>query len=256
MPNIHLLENLDNYQVSDVVTINRSQIKLGFEPNLAQILKIGSWGDDYGFGVNFLVKLIDKSNEHFKFEVVSVEASKRAPEIILLVSVPRPQILKRLLESLAYYPVKELILFPSEKSEKSYLSSRYLRSQEIEDRLKIGSMQAGYSFRSKVSIEKNIYEALSKNAVKESSLKLLAEPNCSNLISDLLSAKTVPKNRNIISCISIGPEAGWSLSELDLFKSNGFQSITLSDSVLRVDTAALVVLSQFYLYREYFLDSK
>jgi 16S rRNA (uracil1498-N3)-methyltransferase len=49
--------------------------------------------------------------------------------------------------------------------------------------------------------------------------------------------------------ILIGPEGDFSTSEVELAISHGFLPVTLGDSVLRVETAALMVVTAVYLLR-------
>lgn len=42
----------------------------------------------------------------------------------------------------------------------------------------------------------------------------------------------------------IGPEGGWSDAERELFKANGFHHMSISDHVLRAETAAVVAVSK------------
>jgi 16S rRNA (uracil1498-N3)-methyltransferase len=43
--------------------------------------------------------------------------------------------------------------------------------------------------------------------------------------------------------LAIGPEGGWTSSELDLFRSNGWSSASLGSTILRSETAAIAALA-------------
>ena len=49
------------------------------------------------------------------------------------------------------------------------------------------------------------------------------------------------KSNNI--CIAVGPESGWSVNDLEVFKKNNFQFVTLKGNILRTETVSIVVSS-------------
>lgn len=70
-------------------------------------------------------------------------------------------------------------------------------------------------------------------------LKLL--PNLTETVSGLKDAVLNFKNGRIL--VMIGPEGDFTQDEIDLARSSGCQAVSLGESVLRVDTAAIAVLS-------------
>ena len=56
------------------------------------------------------------------------------------------------------------------------------------------------------------------------------------------SVSSLLKNCHELS-LAIGPEGGWTASELDLFRSNGWSSASLGSAILRAETAAIAALA-------------
>ena len=56
------------------------------------------------------------------------------------------------------------------------------------------------------------------------------------------SLSSLPMDRHELS-LAIGPEGGWTSSELDLFRSNGWSSASLGSTILRSETAAIAALA-------------
>lgn len=56
------------------------------------------------------------------------------------------------------------------------------------------------------------------------------------------SLLSLMKNSHEFS-LAVGPEGGWTSSELDLFRSNGWQSASLGTTILRAETAATAALA-------------
>jgi 16S rRNA (uracil1498-N3)-methyltransferase len=68
---------------------------------------------------------------------------------------------------------------------------------------------------------------------------LLAETEEENTIRAALEA--APQGAGI--ALAIGPEGGWAADEMQLFRDNGWQHVTLGPRILRAETAAIAALA-------------
>jgi 16S rRNA (uracil1498-N3)-methyltransferase len=68
---------------------------------------------------------------------------------------------------------------------------------------------------------------------------LLAETEEENTIRAALEA--APQDAAI--ALAIGPEGGWAADEMQLFRDNGWQHVTLGPRILRAETAAIAALA-------------
>ncbi|MCK9368751.1 16S rRNA (uracil(1498)-N(3))-methyltransferase [Candidatus Dojkabacteria bacterium] len=57
------------------------------------------------------------------------------------------------------------------------------------------------------------------------------------------SLKVINETKNNNICIAVGPESGWSVTDLEVFKKNNFQFMSLKGNILRTETVSIVVSS-------------
>lgn len=263
MPNIHLLTNSQILSQGEILTLPLHFFDFTFELRNGMEISIGTWpskplGSAQMFSSEVLSIDQSKSESGQVSKFVQLRLLKEfslqhsAVEIELLVAIPRPQILKRLLESLACFHISRLILFPSEKSQKSYLGSKVLDAENCEKHLLIGAMQAGFSFRPEVVKLNKFQELRNVSSLSTSDSCLLADADSNRYISDLFcftnedTCSQESRTRYKV-VLAIGPEAGWSSEEKLFFENNGFKGVKLTESILRVDTAAMVACAQLFL---------
>jgi 16S rRNA (uracil1498-N3)-methyltransferase len=75
-------------------------------------------------------------------------------------------------------------------------------------------------------------------ALKGSVRILLAESEQEVMLSDVL--RTQPSNEIVLA---LGPEGGWTESEITMFRETGWVSASLGDTILRAETAAIAALA-------------
>ncbi len=179
-------------------------------------------------GERFWGRIEDERNE-----VVIIRLLKKLPplerlDVTLMVGLSRPQTIKKVLAVAVQTGVKKLCFVKTERGEKSYLSANILKNLEIEV---IKSLeQTGDSHGPDIKIYKSLPEFL-KN---ETSINgILFTPD-----GDSTESIKTP------SLLSVGPEAGFSESEVAMMKD--FKKIKLSDRVLRVEIAVAMAIGKVY----------
>ena len=116
------------------------------KPNIGQSLKVGLLGGNCGYGI---VESIN-SNGVLINVVLNEQAPKRHPFDIVL-ALPRPKMLRRILRTIAEYGVNNLHLINSARVEKSYWQSPLLQQEKMHDALMAGME------RSKDTIMTNVW---------------------------------------------------------------------------------------------------
>lgn len=168
------------------------------------------------------------------------------PGLDLLLALPRPKILRKVLASAASLGVKRIVLVNAARVEKSYFDSPLARPEAMREEMILGLEQSRDTtlpelrtqplFRPFVEDEAPVLWADAK--------KLIAHP-----------AATMPLERCDFGAppqravLAIGPEGGWVPFEVELLAKAGFQPFTLGPRILRVDVAVPALLGQLELCR-------
>jgi RsmE family RNA methyltransferase len=176
-----------------------------------------------------------------------VECPPPPAGVDVLLALPRPKMLRRLLAAIASMGVKRLVLVNSARVEKSYFDSPLLAPAAIDEALRLGLEQSRDTIVPQVTIERRFRPFVEDRAAglwPPPVLRLLAHPAAERDLADLLPA---PASDPIV--IAIGPEGGWVPFEIDLLAAHGFQPFSAGPRVLRVDTAVPFLLGQCALIR-------
>lgn len=165
--------------------------------------------------------------------------------VSLLLSHPRPIVLKRMLKDLTTLGVREMHIFNGDRGETSYFESSLWEEDNYRRYLVEGAMQAGSTLIPGVRRFNHLAAAL-QDVLDASgrALRIAADEDApeEQSLSQLLAGSTPPAPRRP-ALIALGAERGWSARERELLQGEGFQAISLGPRVLRTETAAVVVTS-------------
>lgn len=172
------------------------------------------------------------------------------PPVSLILALPRPLQLGRLLPMIAQMGVDSLILTEATKVPRDYFGSHLFRTpSKLTEKLVEGLCQSGDVRLPKIQIVRNLTNFLCNDLdmqfPKTQYSRVIAHPLRKNdEIEYRMRSVVFPENGNRKLVIAIGPEGGWTEpEELDLFRQNGFQQITLGARVLRTDCAVVSLLA-------------
>lgn len=166
------------------------------------------------------------------------------PLVDLIVALPRPQTLKKVLWICGTMGVRRLHLIRANRVEKSYYDSPLLETGNYERFLLDGMSQGKQTRKPEVYIHerfKPFFEDQLPNLErdeKSTSVKLLCEMEAT---ASLGQAAGEPVERLLIA---VGPEGGWVPFETELMASVGFHPFSLGRWVLRVESAVTAALAQ------------
>lgn len=189
--------------------------------------------------------------------------------VTLLLSHPRPIVLKRMLKDLTTLGVREMIIFNGERGETSYFESSLWEGDSYRRFLVDGAMQAGSTLIPEVRRLGHLRDALKEGvtAAGAESGPPGAEPGAPTVepgppgISkqalliypdevapeekslSLFLSRRGPLSAGEPAVIALGAERGWSDGERKLLDRAGFEAVSLGPRVLRTETASLVVTS-------------
>jgi 16S rRNA (uracil1498-N3)-methyltransferase len=180
----------------------------------------------------------DKTGDSIELEVKLDTKPPEALPLTLILALPRPPMLKRILFSSAQLGVKKIIIFNFNRVEKSFWNSSALKQQAIEEQLILGLEQAKDTVMPEVIIKKGFKSFVQDElpALIKGKLALVAHPG---------SAKSTVKISQPAALI-IGPEGGIIDYEIELLKAAGCQTIDLGPRILRTEYVLPYVVGRLF----------
>jgi len=156
------------------------------------------------------------------------------PGIDLLLAIPRPKALRKVLPAAASLGVDRIVLVNAARVEKSYFSSRVLEAAAVRELLVLGLEQARDTRLPEVLVRERFRPFVEDelDGLWPRTLRLLAHP----------PAHAAPARDSRRVALAIGPEGGWVPFEIDLLVSRGFEPFTLGPRTLRVEVAVAYAL--------------
>ena len=227
--------------VNNRVTITGDKLK-----HLRRILKVqignriqlGIFGENIGTGT---VEAISKERALLHVHT-DREPPKRLP-VHLILAIPRPIMLKRVLAQASSMGIEKISLLRSKRVEKSFLDSSLIERDNYMPFLLKGIEQAVDTCVPKVLIYRRFKPFIELAADRETNRhKIIAHPQGKVRLQE--SLKKNPENG---ITVAIGPEGGWIDYEVARFVDIGFIPFTMGERILRVDTAVPAIISQLSL---------
>ncbi|MDP2360160.1 MAG: RsmE family RNA methyltransferase [bacterium] len=173
--------------------------------------------------------------------------SAREPRTVIL-ALPRPPVLRRLLELAPQLGLGRLVLIRSARVEKSYFQSPLLHRGDWRRHLELGMEQALCTRAPEVYVFdrfRPFVEDELERLLPASSLRLLPHPGPWPSLVELPRPR-----RGQPWCLAVGPEGGWVESELRALGERGFLPLSLGKRILRVEAAVERLAAQLDLLEE------
>ena len=158
--------------------------------------------------------------------------------VTLFLALPRPKMLRRVLQSITSMGVKKIYLINSYRVDKSFWSSPLLQPEKLQEQLMLGLEQ------SRDTVLPQIY------------LRPRFKPFVEDELPEISSGTTAyvahpgqgiacPRMLQSPASLAIGPEGGFIPYEVEKLQSCGFIPVNLGERILRVETVVPVLLSRF-----------
>jgi RsmE family RNA methyltransferase len=176
--------------------------------------------------------------------LVDVELNDSPPSpspVTLLLALPRPLVIRRILADVTSFGVKKIVLFHSERVEKSYWQSPVLETDSITAQLVKGLEQGRDTELPVVQQCRNF-----KSFLEHDLMDLMSGVNgpVQAYLGQPGATQHLPGQIVTPILIAIGPEGGWLPSEVNSFLAKGFQPVSFGSRLLRVETAVSAVLGR------------
>lgn len=163
-----------------------------------------------------------------------------APGRVLLLALPRPPALRRILQLAPQLDLERVVLTGSARVEKSYFHSPLLSAGEWREQLILGLEQAQVTCLPEVRVVLRLHELLSgelEALLPAGGRRLLPHPGPWPGVAELTPAPTA-------WCLAVGPEGGWVESEVAALVQHGFEPLSLGPRILKVENALQRLVAQ------------
>ncbi|TWC41454.1 RsmE family RNA methyltransferase [Pseudomonas sp. SJZ079] len=159
--------------------------------------------------------------------------------LTLLLALPRPKMLRRVLQTVSAMGVPTVILLNSYRVEKSFWQTPFLQPDAIRQQLILGLEQARDTVLPDVIIEKRFKPFVEDRLgqLTAGSLGLIGHPG---------AYPDCPRAVDRPVTLAIGPEGGWIAYEVEKLQEAGLQPVQLGARILRVETAVTALLARLF----------
>ena len=199
-----------------------------------QSLSVGKINDLMGQGT-----VVSKTNNAIELEVKLNAKPPEALPLLLILALPRPPMLKRILFSAAMLGVKKIIILNFNRVEKSLWNSSSLKPQAITEQLVLGLEQAKDTVMPEVILKKKFKPFVQDElpALIKGKLALVAHPQ---------PCQPPGLTRSTPGVLIIGPEGGIIDYEIELLKAADCQPVNLGPRILRTEYVLPYVVGKLF----------
>ncbi len=222
---------LDDHRAKHIVKVLKSQV--------GDVLRIGMLDGEVGEG------RVESLQPKFPFAVelsVTLTVSPlSSPVIDLLLALPRPIMLKRILSQVTSLGVGRIYIINANRVEKSFWEAGILKPDEYRPHLIQGLEQAVDTRLPDIQIRKRFRPFIEDEfpqIARDYEHLLLAHPDGKGSL-----AKSMGDAAGRV-LYAVGPEGGWVDFEVEKFSQRGMQTFSMGERILKVDTATIAIHSR------------
>jgi len=225
--------NLILFEPADRIAEDRIRLRGRRFTHIASVLRAGE-GDELAVGAlggrmgRGIVRALDA--EAVELEVV-LEREPPAPlPLTLIVALPRPKVLNRVIAAATSMGVKHIVIVNAWRVEKSYWSTPRLAPANLRLQQLLGLEQARDTILPLVETRRLFRQFVEDElpALAAGTRALVAHPG---------AAEVCPRGLQQPVTLAIGPEGGFIAKEIESLVRAGLTPVTLGERILRVETA-------------------
>jgi RsmE family RNA methyltransferase len=232
--------NLLLFSASDRVEANRitvsdarlQHIRTVLSASEGDTLRVGEIDGEMGTAT-----LLEIGAEAALLEVSLEQAPPAKLPLCLVLALPRPKMLRRILRNVAELGVAELHLINSHRVEKSYWQSPALEPATVREYFLEGLSQSRDTVLPQLQLHKRF-----KPYVEDKLPALLAERRA--LVAHPGDYPACPVGCETPTTLFIGPEGGFIPYEIDKLLAAGCEAVSLGPRILRVENAVTSLVAR------------
>lgn len=189
-------------------------------------------------GARYLTQVTAITEHSVSVKPVQQEPVPAKLPVTLVLSMPRPKVLRRLIMDSVTLGVERIILLHSYRVDKSYWQSPFL--QQLDQYMTLGLEQAGDTVPVKIEIYKRFkpfVEDILPNMIDAEHPAFVAHP---------YADAPMPQAINHACTVIVGPEGGFIPYEIDLLTQHGGQAKSLGQRIIRTETVIPYILGRLF----------
>lgn len=233
--NLILLES-QQFTSTTTATLSERQVKhirQVLRSEAGDILTVGKLNGNLG-----KAQLNIDADQYSLSDIQCNQSPPAAMPITLILALPRPQMIKRILQTVSMFGIEKLVLIHSNRVEKSFWQSPSVSDNMIREQLILGLEQAKATqlpevvkfMRFKPFIEDSCFN------ITEGSQRIVAHPG------DFPASPSTAPNSPL--SLAIGPEGGFTVYEMQLWQDAGFKPVQMGERIFKVETAVTALLAR------------
>jgi 16S rRNA (uracil1498-N3)-methyltransferase len=232
--NIILFDDTDYYQNSDTIRLydlRFDHISEVLRSKKNDLLRVGLINGNLGTG-----KVIEINKQ---FIDISVNLYKEPPlpsTLTLLLALPRPKILRRILKHITALGIKNIFLINSSRVDKSYWQTPVLAQEKIKDIFLDSLSQCCDTILPELTM-KPLFKPFVEDELPDiikNTIPVIAHPKAPN--------KMVAASGKRFT-LAVGPEGGFIPYEIKKLRECGFEEFNFGERILPVETAVPGIIS-------------
>jgi 16S rRNA (uracil1498-N3)-methyltransferase len=159
--------------------------------------------------------------------------------LTLVLALPRPKVLRRMLQAIAALGVKRVVLIATWRVERSYWQSPLLAEAAVREQLVLGLEQSGDTILPAVLLRRRFKPFVEDelDAFAADGLRLLAAPG---------APAPCPRDVRAAVTLVVGPEGAFTAYELAMLQERRFAAVSLGPRVLRVEQVVPALIGRLF----------
>lgn len=189
-------------------------------------------------GARYLSEVLEISEQCILVKPVQLETVPEKLPVHLILALPRPKVLRRIIMDAVTIGVERISLIHSYRVDKSYWQTPFL--QQLDDYVTLGLEQAGDTMAPEIQLYKRFKPFV------EDVLPTWINAERPAYVAHPYAEHHMPYAIQHGCSLVVGPEGGFIPYEVDLLKKNGCQAMSIGNRILRTETAVSNILGRLF----------